>query len=77
MHHTSRILPTPKHTHTRTQEMRLYSFLVGASLMGSVVGFMPSVRVQQRGLGKSRTGVGEGGGDGVLLIFRGLSWTAA
>lgn len=64
--------------HTHTQEMRLYSFLVGASLMGSVVGFMPSMRVQQRGLGKSRGGVGvDEGGACLLLVLWGLSSTAA
>ena len=49
---TSHAFSPPTHTHTSPQEMSLYSFLVGASLMGSVVGFMPSMRVQQRGLGK-------------------------
>ncbi len=40
------------HTHRQQAEMRLYSFLVGASLMGSVVGFMPRAPVQRSCLGK-------------------------
>jgi len=52
--------------HLHPQEMRLYSFLVGASLMGSVVGFMPSMRVQQRGLGKCLSRVGMRLGLGVF-----------